>query len=246
MNRILSLIIFFFSSLVCVAQVKMKPVQELINTKEPGWPLVRNWIDSASNKIEVLSCDTSKAKQTLYEAQVTTRSPMGAIIYSTGGILIDNGWIRILGSGSGKLKRDISSWNKGRSFTVAGQTPSFLLIADDAVGGFFAINGGAFGTDLGKVYYMAPNDLKWQPLDLTYSGFLNFCFNGDLKAFYESLRWNGWEKDLQLLNNDSVFTFFPYLFTKEGDDINKITRGVAPVAEQYSFNMEMRKQLGLK
>ena len=31
-----------------------------------------------------------------------------------------------------------------------GETPTFLLIADDAIGGFFAINGGQFGKDAGK------------------------------------------------------------------------------------------------
>jgi len=38
-------------------------------------------------------------KSALVAVQVTTRSPMGAIIYETGGILVDHGWIRILGSG---------------------------------------------------------------------------------------------------------------------------------------------------
>ena len=44
-----------------------------------------------------------KAEFALYKTQVTTRSPMGAIIYETMNILIDNGWIRILGSGNEKI-----------------------------------------------------------------------------------------------------------------------------------------------
>lgn len=246
MRRIFSFLLYIFLPAICISQMKLKSVDELINTKEPGWLLVKNWIDSATNKVEILSCDTIKARRTLYEIQVTTRSPMGAIIYSTGGILVDNGWIRILGSGNIKLKRNIAEWNKGKSFNEPGQLPGFLLIADDAVGGFFAINGGTFGKDLGKVYYMSPDDLKWEPLNLTYSDFLNFCFKGNLKTFYESLRWKDWENDIKTLDNDNVFTFFPYLFTKEAADINKITKGVATAEEQYSFNMEMRKQLGLK
>lgn len=246
MNRILSICVFIFLPAFCKSQIKLRPIEELINTKEPGWLLVKEWIDSATNKVEVLSCDSINARRTLYEIQVTTRSPMGAVIFSTGGILIDNGWIRILGSGNSKLKRDIAGWNKGKSFSEIGQVPTFLLIADDAAGGFFAINGGAFGEDSGKVYYMSPDNLKWESLDLTYSEFLIFCFNGNLKLFYESLRWKGWENDFKSLNNDSVFTFFPYLFTKEGQDINKVTRGVASAEEQYSFNIEMRKQLGFK
>ena len=73
------------------AQNKLRSIDELINKKEPGWILVKQWIDSAKNKVEILQPDSSKAKEALYKTQVTTRSPMGAIIYSTGGLLIDNG-----------------------------------------------------------------------------------------------------------------------------------------------------------
>ncbi len=114
----------------------MRTIDELINKTEPGWTLVQRWIDSAKNKVEILPCDSTKAKDALYKTQVTSRSPMGAIIYSTGGLLIDNGWVRILGSGHNKLNRTLPDWNKGKSFTNFGDRPSFLLVADDAVGGF--------------------------------------------------------------------------------------------------------------
>lgn len=114
----------------------MRPVNELINTKEPGWDLVKQWIDSAKNKVVVLPVDTAKAKEALYNTQVTTRSPMGAIVYGTGGILVDNGWIRILGSGNKLLPRSLPNWNKGKTYQEFGQAPPFLLIADDAIGGF--------------------------------------------------------------------------------------------------------------
>ena len=136
------------------AQNKIRTVDELINKTDPGWTLVKDWIKSAKNKVEVLSVDTYiKAKDALYKTQVTTRSPMGAVIYMTGGILIDDGWIRILGSGNAKLSRTLPDWNKGKSFKEFGETPSFLLIADDAISGFYLLNGGGLGKDLGKVYY---------------------------------------------------------------------------------------------
>jgi len=37
---------FLFTSF-CFAQNKMQHVEELINNVEPGWPLVKQWIDSA-------------------------------------------------------------------------------------------------------------------------------------------------------------------------------------------------------
>ena len=228
------------------AQNKMRSVEELINITEPGWPLVQQWIDSAKNKVDILSCDTAKAKDALYKTQVTTRSPMGAIIYSTGGLLIDNGWIRILGSGNEKLKRSIPDWNKGKSFKEFGETPTFLLIADDAVGGFFAVNGGQFGKDLGKIYYLSPDNLEWEPLDLTYTDFLIFCFNNDLAEFYSNLRWQNWKEEVAMLDGDKVYNFVPPLWSKQGKDIDKNVRGAVPIEEQYSFNMSARKQLGLE
>jgi hypothetical protein len=232
-------------SLTGTSQNKMRSVDELINKTEPGWTLVQQWIDAAKNKVEVLPCDTAKSKEALYEAQVTTRSPMGAIIYMTGGMLIDNGWIRILGSGSSKLNRTLPEWNKGKSFKEFGERPAFLLIADDVVGGFFAINGGQFGKDAGKIYYLAPDDLEWEALDMTYSDFLNFCFDGDLAEFYSNLRWTNWKDEASKLDGDKVYAFYPFLWTKEGKDINKISRKPIPIEEQYSFNMSSRKQLGL-
>src|SRR5918993_653942 len=149
MLRLAASLIFTLLIFTSFAQNIMRPVDQLINKTDPGWTLVQQWIDEAKNKVEVLPCDTTKAKDALYKTQVTTRSPMGAIVYSTGGLLVDGGWIRILGSGSSKLNRTLPDWNKGKSFKEFGEQASFLLVADDAAGGFFAINAGAFGDDAG-------------------------------------------------------------------------------------------------
>jgi len=232
-------------NLTTFSQTTMRSLDELINKNEPGWILVKQWIDSAKNKVEILPVDTGKANDALYKTQVTTRSPMGAVIYMTGGLFIDNGWIRILGSGHSKLNRSLPEWNKGKSFKEFGEPPSFLLIADDAMGGFFLLNGGGLGKDLGKVYYFSPDNLEYEPLDLTYSAFLNFCFNNDLEDFYEGYRWTNWKEDVSILSGDQMFNFFPPLWTKEGKDINKVSRAAVPVEEQYSLNLDFRKQLGL-
>jgi Protein of unknown function DUF2625 len=228
------------------AQNNMQPIEQLINTTDPGWPLVKKWITKAKNKVEVLPLDTAKAKDALYKTQVTTRSPMGAIVYSTGGLLIDDGWIRILGSGSAKLNRTLPDWNKGKAFAAFGEAPAFLLIADDAVGGFFILNGGGLGKDFGKVYYLSPDNLAYEPLDITYTEFLQFCFTTDLNKFYKGLRFTKWRDEVPKLSGDKVFSFFPFLWTKEGKDINKNTRSIVPVEEQYNLSIDMRKQIGLE
>lgn len=246
MDRNLIIIILSFLSLNIIAQSKMRNVDELINKTDPGWPIVEEMIKSAKNKIEVLPIDPSKAEDVLFKTQVTTRSPMGAIVYTTGGILVDDGWIRILGSGNAKLTRTLPDWNKGKSFKEFGEVPPFLLVADDAIGGFFILNGGGLGEDLGKIYYFAPDNLEYEPLDITYTEFLNFCFNNDLDQFYKDNRWKNWQKEVSELDGNIVYNFYPYLWTKEGKDINKNSRKAISVEEQYNLNIDFRKQLGLQ
>ncbi|WP_207496768.1 DUF2625 domain-containing protein [Aridibaculum aurantiacum] len=246
MRKINAIILSLFVTLTTFGQVKMRPLEELINTEDPGWSLVKEWIKTAKNKVEILPVDTTRAKEALFKTQVTTRSPMGSVVFMTGGLLIDNGWIRILGSGQARLPRTLPDWNKGKSFQEFGEAPNFLLIADDAIGGFFLLNGGGLGKDLGKVYYLSPDNLEYEPLDLTYTDFLFFCFNNNLDKFYKGYRWTNWKEEVKTLSGDKTFNFFPPLWTKEGKDMKKVSRRAIPVEEQYSFSLEMRKQLGIQ
>lgn len=239
-------LIFSLIFLTANAQNKMRTLEELINKTDSGWPIVEEMVKSAKNKVEILSVDSDKANDALYKTQVTTRSPMGVIVYHTGGILVDNGWIRILGSGNTKLDRSLPDWNKGKSFKEFGEAPSFLLIADDAIGGFYMLNGGGLGDDLGKVYYFSPDNLEYEPLEISYTQFLDFCFNNDLNQFYKDSRWKNWQKEVSELDGNKVFNFYPYLWTKEGKNIEKNSRKAILVEEQYNLNIDFRKQLGLK
>jgi len=220
----------------------MKPISELINKDEPGWELVSEWIDQATNKIEVLKKNEKQADSALYQIQVTTRSPMGAIIHETGGILVDNGWIRILGSGNEKLDRTLPKWNKGKTFDESGVQPSILLIADDVVGGFFGLNGGALGEDLGKVYYFAPDSLNWEPMDMGYSDFIWWSFTGNLADFYSNVRWTDWTKDILEINGNQGYSFYPFLWT-EHKSINDLSKKAVPISEIWALQQDVVKQL---
>lgn len=244
MKRILIFIILSLSAFKTFGQAPMRTIEQLIDITDPGWLLVKQWIGAAKNKVEILPVDTTNAKEALYKTQVTTRSSLGAVIYMTGGMLVDDGWIRILGSGSEKLSRSLPEWNKGKAFKQFGEQPPFLLIADDVLGGFFMINGGGLGRDLGKIYYLSPDNLEYEPLDLTYTEFLHFCFNNGLEEFYKGYRWRNWKTDVSKLTGDQVFNFFPYLWSKEGKNISKVSREIVSVEEQYNLNLDFRKQLG--
>jgi uncharacterized protein DUF2625 len=215
----------------------MKELYELIDREDPGWPLVQQWIKEARNRVEVLPPpDDATRERALVATQVTTRSPMGAIIYESGGILVDHGWLRILGSGHPRLPRSVANWNFGRSFSVAGARPEFVLVADDVVGGFFAIDGGGLGFEQGKVCYFAPDALEWENTEKGYSDFLIWCFQGDLGMYYENARWPNWQHEVQEVAGDQALGFLPPL-SEAGPLASERRRQPMPVAEIYSLHV---------
>ncbi|WP_231490029.1 DUF2625 family protein [Pedobacter sp. Leaf170] len=243
MKNILKLVLALL--IVCTsasAQNKLISLDKLINKTDPAWPLVQKWIDSAKNKVTVLPVDTAKANKVLYNAQMTTYATLGSVIYNTGGILIDNGWIRILGSGSDRITRNIAEWNKGKTIKEYGDDIPYLLVADDAIGGFFAINYGGLGKDVKNMYYLEPNTLTWQPLGAGYGEFLIFCFDSDLSKFYKGLRWSTWDQFIGNLEDTKTYSFRPYLW-EAGTDIEKSSRKLVGIEEMYRFNIMKSKEL---
>ncbi len=213
----------------------MRLLRDLINDTDPAFPLVCEWAAAAVRAVEILPPSDAR-EATLLESQVTTRSAMGAVVYETGGILIDGGWLRVLGSGHARLTRPLPAWNAGRS-------DGLMLFADDAIGGFFAFNGGALGADVKNVYYFAPDSLDWEPLKIGYSSFLQWAMCGKLDQFYDWIRWDGWEGEVQSLQGDRCYAFYPFLFTKEGKG-GCGKREEVGVEESWGMQMELRKKLG--
>lgn len=206
----------------------MRNLSELIDNEEPAFPLVQQWVSEAELPV-VLLAPSSRRGEVLHSLQVTTRSPMGAIAYDTGGILVDQGWLRLLGSGSAELGRDLASWNAGRA-------EGFLLIGDDVLGGFFAVNGGALGPDQGHVHYLAADTLKWESLGAGYSAFVQWCFTRGLRDFYGSQRRAGCITDAHMLSGDQCLNFYPPLWTTEGGVETSSRRPIA-IDEQWSINV---------
>ncbi|WP_210466724.1 DUF2625 domain-containing protein [Rufibacter roseolus] len=242
MKYLLSCLFLFIYFLSYSQPQSKKPLKELIDPKASGWSSVKGWIKGAKNNVEVLPKTQANANAALLQAQVTTRSPMGAVIYETGGILIDGGWLRILGSGSPRLPRSLMAWNKGKSYLKDGQKPSFLLVADDVLGGFFAVNsGGLSKEEIGKVFYISPDNLLWESSGLGYSEFLQFCFSGNLESFYEGMRWKNWRADVQKITGNQGIHCYPYLWSKESKGIDQASRKAIPIQELWSLYSGQKK-----
>ena len=135
---------------------------------------------------------------------------MGAIVFETGGLLVDHGWVRVLGGGHPRLPRTLPGWNAGRA-------NGFYLVADDVIGGFFALDGGGLGGTIGQISYFGPNTLRWEALSVGYSEFLAWLLCGNLALFYQSWRWRGWQGEVASLPGDQVFGLSPPPWDEPGE-----------------------------
>jgi len=168
---------------------------------------------------------------------------MGAIVFETGGLLIDSGWLRILGSGHPRLSRSLPAWNLNRTVHEEGQAPPFVLVGDDALGGFFAINGGELGLAMGNIHYFAPDRLEWEDLGRGYSDFIHWCLNGELGQFYAGYRWPGWEEEVAAIDGDQALAIYPPLWA-QGPPIGERRRAPIAIAELYALYVSNESDSG--
>lgn len=105
------------------------------------------------------------------------------------------------------------------------------------------MNGGGLGNeDLGKIYYFSPENLEWESLGIGYSEFIYWTFSGDIKQFYEDLRWKRWKKEVKEMGADRVMSFYPFLWTHY-DSLEKLLRKDVPIEEIWGLQMDVRNQL---
>lgn len=222
--------------------MEKRTLDQLINSEDPGWTLVEEWIEQAQNQVDVLLASEPSRNAALLATQVTTRSPMGAVIYETGGILIDHGWLRILGSGHPRLNRSLPEWNRQVGNDLESAPLPFLLIADDVVGGFYALDGGVLGK-AGNVFYYAPDSLEWEDTECGYSQFLQWSLSGDLEQYYLNARWPEWQDEVAQLKGDQGLSIYPFLCA-EGPLTAERSRKAVPILELYGLYVEeLPKQL---
>jgi hypothetical protein len=206
----------------------MRSLQELTTPQNSAIGKLKRWVSAAENNVEILP-PSDRRDESLVTVQVAIDDPLGAIAYETGGILIDHGWLRFLGSGHARLPRNLADWNRDRC-------RAFCLVADDAVGGFFAVNRGEWGDDPSALHYWSPDSLAWEPVGFAFADFLEWALTPCLADFYQNLRWKTWKKDMGELGGDQCFAFEPFLWAKDGS-IRTSSRRIAPVAEVFEAKL---------
>lgn len=221
----------------------MRTIEGLIDREQPGWPLVRSWIDGATNGIEILPVDRPQAVAALLALQITTRSTLGAVVYETGGLLVDNGWIRVLGGGGPRMNGSLAGWNGLGPYPLLRVVPGLYVVAHDAAGGVFALDGGALGPGRNAVFYLAPDTLRWMEIHRGYSYFLEWLCTGDLSGFSARVRWEGWEADVAAAGPDRGFAANPPRWTLEGKYPKRSDLSSVPMPSLFQLQFELGRQM---
>lgn len=221
----------------------MKTLNELVDTQEPAWPMVQAWFAEAKVRVEALPPSDPARSEELLGLQVSTRSPLGAVVYESGGLLVDEGWVRVFGCGHLRLGRSLSSWNRPRTWPDPARRPPYLLVAEDVIGGLFAIDWGGLGCAFNTLAYFSPDTLRWGALEMGYTDWLHWLVRGDLAGFYGDYRWTGWRAEVAGLRADEGLMITPPPFLKDEKPWPERRRDRVPMAELYGLYQDFAVQL---
>lgn len=224
--------------------IAVRPVAELTDGAEPAWPELRTVLADGPAPVEILPIEPAAGADCLYRLQVTTRSYLGALARHTGGVLVDHGWVRVLGGGRADLGLPSLADANGLAGDPArtAAPPAAMLVGFDVLGGQFSLNGpdpAALGRpgEPGQMCYFAPDTLEWESMSIGGHGaWLHWLVSGRLDRFYEGFRWAGWQDDVRDLALDQGMSIYPFPSTSEAqDDIDGTSRRPASINELFSL-----------
>jgi hypothetical protein len=218
----------------------MRTVDELTAVAESAWPRLEAEL-LANPAITVLPIASTAGRETLYRLQVTTRSRLGALALHAGGLLVDDGWLRVLGGGD---ERGLPSLAQANGLPGDEQPPAALLVGHDVLGGRFEVNGPDPAAanrpgDPGEVCYLGPDTLTWEALGAGHGSWLSWIAAGGTTEFYQALRWPAWREETRDLPLTHGIAVYPFLWSREAhDDLAATTRRPAPMIELFSLQDE--------
>lgn len=155
---------------------------------------------------------------------INKESTLGAIVYNTGGIVVD-GWIRIYGAG----ELDFAERNKLFPYDE-------IVVGEDILGGLFIILEG------GNVAYFALDTMEIEDMEISFGQFIYWCLHGDTDTFYLDYKWEHWQEDVASLGLSYGMSFYPYLWA-EVESIEKRHREPIPMKEIIGLEIDFFQQM---
>ncbi len=199
-----------------LAEVTTRSIAERI-AKDDAIVELRELVAESEFEVEVLP--SSNGRDELLSLQISTHSDIGAIVYHTGGIIFEGGWLRVWGSGHPRVPHQIVATNEQIN------SPG-ILIAHDAIGGVFCWN-----HQPRTIHYFAPDTMEWEDLEIGYSAWLRAFLNGSYQGFYQDAQFEGWRERIHELSPEQVWSAYPPLF------ISSDQRDYRPIPCRESWNL---------
>ncbi|WP_431968025.1 DUF2625 family protein [Actinacidiphila sp. bgisy160] len=231
----------------------MRQIDELTDVDTPAWPELEAMLTAAPVPVRVLPADRDEGRRCLLQLQVTARSSLGALVLNTGGVLLDDGWVRVFGGGGtpGGSLPSLGQVNRFPAVLDSAWHPGTgLVVGQDALGGVFALNGhepAAAGRpgEPGQMTYFAPDTLEWEAMELGHSGWVAWLLSGQSATFYDGLRWPGWREEAAALAPSQGIAVYPFLWSEEAHaDLAGTTRRAAPMREVLAVAADFAERMG--
>ncbi len=222
-------------------------------TVPPAWPEVSAALADSTVAVEVLPVEPTAGEKTLAALPVEADSWLGALALHTGGVLVDHGWLRILGGGCparGLTDVATASRRTGKDQAHPGDA---LFVGADVLGGRYLLRGqtgglpdapGELPGEAGEICYLGPDSLRWEPLEWSHADWVSLMVGGAVADFYHDLRWSGWEADVAGVKLGQLLSCYPPVYTREGRaSIATAERKPVPAAELYGLIDELAAEL---
>jgi hypothetical protein len=163
-----------------------------------AWPVVQRAIAEAPYPVVVLPVDRVRAGHSAAALGLGTRSWLGAVVGECGGLLVDHGWLRVLGGGSTAPELpDLATANG-----LPGGYVERLVVAYDVLGGLFAVEPTGIG-------YLPSGSAGWEPVGVDYPAWLAGMLSGGTHDLYRDLRWPGWQREVAAVSVDHGLRLSP-------------------------------------
>lgn len=223
-----------------------RTVEELMDVPDPAWPAIEALLAESMPPPVVLPGGNDDGRREIAALQVSARSYLGAVAFHSGGILLDGGWLRILGCGHERCRLSIVSTSALLGWPCEGAPPAGLAVGIDVLGGVFAITGGFLDrVPSGDVAYFEPDHLTWTSLEIGYAAWVQAMLCAERRrAFYADLRWPGWEQEIAAARDNHGISIVPPVWTTESRPLEKTSRRPVPLEELITLHQDIARQMG--
>ncbi|MEV8098736.1 DUF2625 family protein [Kitasatospora sp. NPDC085879] len=231
----------------------MREIDQLVQVDDPAWPGIEAGCAASGVPVQVLPVDPEEGRRCLVQMQVTARSTLGALALNCGGLVLDDGWVRVYGGGSRAAGGLPSLGQVNRfpaAFDPAWHPATGLVVGHDVLGGVFALNGhdpaGAGRPGMpGQMTWFAPDTLEWEALEIGHSAWVAWLLSDGPEALYEGLRWPGWREESTALAPSQGIAVYPFLWSEQARaDLAATSRKAVPMREVLGVAADFARQTG--